>query len=51
MKYIDGNVKKEENGVFKRTPYGMPVAPDFPGYDEDFYRAIVKDAGENLKSN
>lgn len=51
VKYIDGNVKKEENGVFKRTPYGMPVAPDFPGYDEDFYRAIVKDAGENLKSN
>lgn len=51
VKYIDGNVKKEENGVFKRTPHGMPVSPDFPGYDEEFYRAIVKDAGDRLKSN
>jgi len=49
VKYIDGNVKKEENGQFKRNPYGMPEYPDFPGYDEEFYRAIVNSAGERLK--
>ncbi|MDR1380541.1 MAG: C69 family dipeptidase [Tannerella sp.] len=49
VKYIDGNVKKEENGEFKRNPYGMPVSPDFPGYDEDYYREIVKSAGKNLE--
>ena len=49
IKYIDGNVKKEENGQFKRTPYGMPASPDFPGYDEDFYRSIVNSAGDRLK--
>jgi dipeptidase len=49
VKYIDGNVKKEENGQFKRNPYGLPASPDFPGYDEAFYREIVKSAGENLE--
>ena len=49
VKYIDGNVKKEENGQFIRNPYGMPVSPDFPGYDEDYYRSIVNSAGERLK--
>lgn len=49
VKYIDGNVKKEENGKFTRNAYGMPSAPDFPGYDEEFYKAIVRSAGENLK--
>ncbi|MDR2385258.1 MAG: C69 family dipeptidase [Tannerella sp.] len=49
VKYIDGNVKKEENGQFKRNPYGLPASPDFPGYDEEFYRQIVKSAGENLE--
>ncbi|MDR1747323.1 MAG: C69 family dipeptidase [Tannerella sp.] len=49
VKYIDGNVKKEENGAFKRNPYGMPVTPDFPGYDEAYYRSIVESAGERLK--
>ncbi len=49
VKYIDGNVKKEENGQFKRSPYAMPVAPDFPGYNEDYYRSIVNSTGDRLK--
>ena len=49
VKYIDGNVKKEENGQFKRNAYGLPAYPDFPGYDEEYYRSIVKSAGERLK--
>jgi dipeptidase len=49
VKYIDGNVKKEENGSFKRNPYGLPASPDFPGYDEAYYRSIVESAGERLR--
>jgi dipeptidase len=49
VKYIDGNVKKEENGQFKRNPYGLPESPDFPGYDEAYYRSIVRSAGERLQ--
>ena len=49
VKYIDGNVKKEEDGQFKRSPYGMPESPFFPGYDEDYYRSIVNSAGDRLK--
>ena len=49
VKYIDGNMKKEVNGQFKRNPYGQPASPDFPGYDEDYYRSIVKSAGDRLK--
>ncbi len=49
VKYIDGNVKKEENGKFKRNAYGLSEYPDFPGYDEEYYRSIVNSAGERLK--
>lgn len=49
VKYIDGNVKKEENGQFKQNGYGLSASPDFPGYDENYYRSIVKSAGERLK--
>lgn len=49
VKYMDGNVKKEENGQFKQNGYGLSASPNFPGYDEQYYRNIVKDAGERLK--
>lgn len=49
VKYIDGNVKKEENGRFKQNGYGLSAYPDFPGYDEQYYRSIVRSAGERLK--
>jgi len=43
-------VKKEENGHFKRNPYGLPDAPEWPGYDEEYYRSIVKEAGDKIKA-
>jgi dipeptidase len=49
VKYLDGNVKREKDGKFERTPYGGCVYPDFPGYNEQYYRSIAKDAGERLK--
>jgi dipeptidase len=41
-KYIDGNIKKEENGEFLRTETGYPVGPDQPGYPEWWLRKIIE---------
>lgn len=49
VKYLDGNIKKEENGKFARTPEGMPVQPAWGGYNERYFRSIVDDAGDRLK--
>jgi hypothetical protein len=49
VKYMDGNVKKEKDGKFMRNDYGQPEYPDFPGYDEQYYRNIVKETGDKLK--
>ncbi len=51
VKYLDGNVKKERDGGFARNEYGMPEYPEFPGYDERYFRSIVNDpdGGERLK--
>jgi dipeptidase len=52
VKYMDGNLKKEDAcGGFQRNAYGLPAAPDFPGYDDTFYRNIVRSAGDCLKSS
>lgn len=49
VKYLDGNVKKEKNGKFERSPYGMPVYPQFPGYDDRYHRTIVDETGDRLQ--
>jgi dipeptidase len=49
VKYIDGNIKKEANGVFLRTPEGYPVGPDQPGYSEQWKEMVVKDTGKKLR--
>lgn len=48
VKYLDGNVKKEKDGEFERTGSGMPAYPSFPGYDEEYYRSIVKKTGDHF---
>ncbi|MCH5318517.1 MAG: C69 family dipeptidase [Paramuribaculum sp.] len=51
VKYLDGNIKKEKDGKFLRNEYGMPEYPEFPGYDEKYYRSITTDpdGGDRLK--
>lgn len=49
VKYIDGNIKKEENGVFLRSENGYPLGPDQPGYSDSWKRVVVKDTGKKLK--
>lgn len=49
VKYLDGNVKREKDGQFERTPEGIPASPQFPGYSEEFYRNIVEKTGDKFR--
>ncbi len=49
VKYLDGNIKREKDGEFERTPEGMCVSPIFGGYDERYYRSIADETGDHLK--
>ncbi|HAH24581.1 MAG TPA: dipeptidase [Prolixibacteraceae bacterium] len=49
VKFMDGNIKKEKDGVFERTETGMPVAPDQPGYPDWWKKKVVEDTGDHLK--
>lgn len=49
VKYLDGTIKKEENGKFLRNDHGQPAAPLSPGYPEWWYRAIVNSTGDHFK--
>lgn len=49
VKYLDGNIKKEKDGGFERTPEGMPVQPTFGGYNQRYFDSIVKETGEHFK--
>ena len=51
VKYIDGNVKKEENGKFIYNEYGrgIPPNPDQPGYPDWWYEKIVENTGDALR--
>ncbi len=49
VKYIDGVVKREENGQFQRNPYGQPANPIRAGYSNEFYRKVVDQTGDKYK--
>lgn len=49
VKYIDGNIKREKDGTFERTEYGLPPSPIFAGYPEWWYKAIVETTGDHFK--
>ena len=49
VKYLDGNVKQEGKDGFLRNPWGNPMPPQFPGYDEAWKAQVVRDAGSRLK--
>ena len=49
IKYKDGNVMKEKNGVFERTETGLAPYPNQPGYPEKWKRQVANDTGDRLK--
>ncbi len=49
VKYMDGNKKKTDaDGNFIKSEYGLPVYPEFPGYDKKYYENIVKETGDHF---
>ncbi|HPX59009.1 MAG TPA: C69 family dipeptidase [Bacteroidales bacterium] len=52
VKYIDGNIKKEENGKFLNNGNNdvIPAAPNQPRYPDWYYKLIIDDAGENIRA-
>ncbi|MDL2228196.1 C69 family dipeptidase [Bacteroidales bacterium OttesenSCG-928-K03] len=51
VKYIDGNIKIEEDGVFKTSGVNnrQPAWPKQPDYPEKWRKAIVDDCGDNIR--
>ena len=49
VKYIDGVVKPEENGEFKRNPHGQPASPIRTGYSNEYYKKIIEQTGDRYK--
>lgn len=48
VKYMDGNVKPEENGVFKRNPYGYPASPKHIDYPDEWKQLILDKTGDRF---
>lgn len=49
VKFMDGNRKKTDaDGNFIKSQYGLPVYPEFPGYDKKYYENIVKESGDHF---
>ncbi|HNW52016.1 MAG TPA: C69 family dipeptidase [Prolixibacteraceae bacterium] len=49
VKYKDGNIMKENNGVFERTETGMAPYPAQPGYPESWRKNVAGQTGDKLK--
>lgn len=45
VKYLDGNVKQEDENGFKRNPWGYPASPRFPGYDDTYKKQVIDNTG------
>lgn len=50
VKFMDGNRKKTDaEGRFMKSEYGVPVYPEFPGYDKRYYEEIVKENDDHFR--
>lgn len=50
VKYIDGNIKHEQNGRFETTPTGVVKYPAQPKYPDWYYEQVVRDHGEVIEA-
>ena len=49
VKYLDSNVKQEENGEFKRNGHGYPAKPKQPGYPDSWKKHLIEETGTRFK--
>lgn len=48
VKYLDSNVKQEENGEFKRNGHGYPAKPKQLGYPDSWKKRVIEDTGDKF---
>lgn len=48
VKYLDGNVKQEKDGVFLRNAYDFPRSPTNPDYPKEYKRVLIEQTGDKL---
>ena len=46
VKYLDGNMKREKDGKFERTPEGLGARPARPGFDDNYKEVIIRETGD-----
>lgn len=51
IKYMDGVVRKENNGQFTRNEYGGPSSPQRVGYPQHYYDGVAKETGDKYKTH
>lgn len=49
VKFNDGVVRPEQNGVFKRNDIGQPERVERKGYTDDYKRIYVRETGDRYK--
>ena len=50
VKFLDGNIKREKDGQFMRNEAGLPVQPEFGGYNQRYFESIARSKdGERLR--
>ena len=50
VKYLDSNIKQEENGKFIENGYGYPAKPKQAGYPDSWKKHVVEEDGEQLRA-
>ena len=48
VKYLDSNVKQEENGEFKTNGHGYPAKPKQPGYPDSWKKKVIEETGDKF---
>lgn len=49
VKYLDSNVKQEENGEFLRNGHGYPAKPKQPGYSDSWKKQVIEETGDRFE--
>lgn len=48
VKYLDGNIKQEKDGVFLRNPWGFPLSPRHPDHPEGWKEMLIEQSGDQF---
>lgn len=48
VKYLDSNIKQEQDGNFIRNPWGYPAKPKQAGYPDSWKKKVVEETGDRF---